>query len=135
MPHSTGLNGTQFSILNVLEPLIPKDQTKYKKKHWDKVGATFYGRHKVLNTRCCEYNNSGEKANPREQPNQNKEWRTIVREKVTTAKRFRIRINIHVFLFIILEIKLNLIELRNWFYSVRWRRFPSMWYRQRVIIS
>ena len=29
-PPRTGLSGTQFTILNVLESLIPKDQEKYK---------------------------------------------------------------------------------------------------------
>ena len=66
-PPSTGLSGTQFSILNVWESLIPKDQ-----KICDEVGATFYGRHTALYTRCCEYKISGEKSIPWEQPNQTK---------------------------------------------------------------
>ena len=32
---------------------------------------TFYSLHTALNTRCCEYKNSGKKLIPREQPNKN----------------------------------------------------------------
>ena len=46
---STGLSDIQFSILNVLESLILKDQTKYNNPAQDEVRATFYGRHTALN--------------------------------------------------------------------------------------
>ena len=38
-------------------------------------GQLFYDRHTALNTRCCEYKNSGKKSIPREQPHQNKEMK------------------------------------------------------------
>ena len=55
---STGLSGIQFSILNVLESLIAKDQKKYNNTEM-KSGRLFYGRHTGLNIRCCEYKHSG----------------------------------------------------------------------------
>ena len=69
-PPSTDLSGIQFSILNVLEPLILKDQKKYKNTVM-KSGVTLYGRHTALNIRCCEYKNILKKSIAREQPNQN----------------------------------------------------------------
>ena len=52
-PPSTSVSGIQFSILNVLEPLIPKEKKKQQKtknktkktQHLDEVGATIYGCH------------------------------------------------------------------------------------------
>ena len=62
-PPRIDLNGIQFSILNVLETLIPKDQKKYNNYNKYKyVGATFYGRHTALDTHCCEYKKSGKKS-------------------------------------------------------------------------
>ena len=56
---STSLSGFQFSMLNVLKSLIPKDQKKYINTG-DEVGATFYSRHTALNILSCEYKISGD---------------------------------------------------------------------------
>ena len=64
---NTGLSCVQFSILNVLESLVLKDQKKYNNTEM-KSGDFF-----TATTRCCEYKNSGKKLIPQEQPNQNKE--------------------------------------------------------------
>ena len=72
MPPGTGLSSIQFSILNVLESLILKDQKKYNNTEM-KSGATFYDRHTTLNSRCFDYINI--KLIPQEQPNQNKEMK------------------------------------------------------------
>ena len=69
-PLSTGLNGIQFSIPNVLESLILKDKKKYNNTENQMRSGRLYGHHTALNTRCCEYKNSGKKLIPREQPNQ-----------------------------------------------------------------
>ena len=70
-PPRTGLGCTQFSILNVLESFIPKDKKKYNNAEM-KSGRLFTAA-TALDTRCCEYKNSGEKSIHRAQPNQNKE--------------------------------------------------------------
>ena len=51
MAHSTGLSGTQFSILNVLELLIPKDLKNIKPDVKVKVNFT---RTKFSANVCCK---------------------------------------------------------------------------------
>ena len=53
-PSSTGLSVIQFSILNALKSLIPKDQKKYNNIEM-KSERLFYGHQTALNTRRYEY--------------------------------------------------------------------------------
>ena len=68
-PLSIGLSGIQFSILNVLESLIPKEQKK--NNNAEMKSGRFLRLHTSLNTHCCEYKKYCKRSIPREQqPNQ-----------------------------------------------------------------